>query len=48
MAEATSAGAKLIKPAQQAFWRGYSGYISDPDGVLWEFAHVPHFECVSS
>ncbi|MCG7874176.1 MAG: VOC family protein [Candidatus Thiodiazotropha lotti] len=43
MAEAMSAGATLVKPAQQTFWGGYSGYFSDPDGFLWELAHVPHF-----
>ena len=43
MAEAVSAGATLIKPAQETFWGGYSGYFRDPDGFLWEVAHVPHF-----
>ena len=32
LAFAEKAGAKLIKPAQDAFWGGYSGYFSDPDG----------------
>src|SRR5271166_862752 len=36
--EAEAAGAKLVKPAQEAFWGGYSGYFSDPDGFLWEVA----------
>ncbi|MEW8406802.1 MAG: VOC family protein [Candidatus Thiodiazotropha taylori] len=43
MAEALSAGATLIKPAQETFWGGYSGYFRDPDGFLWEVAHVPQF-----
>ncbi|MES9993477.1 MAG: VOC family protein [Candidatus Thiodiazotropha sp.] len=43
MDEALSAGAKLIKPAQEVFWGGYSGYFADPDGFLWEVAHVPQF-----
>ena len=30
--EAAAAGAKIVKPAQEAFWGGYSGYFSDPDG----------------
>lgn len=38
LAEAEAAGAKLVKPAQQAFWGGYSGNFSDPDGHLWEVA----------
>jgi uncharacterized protein len=43
LAEAEAAGAKLVKPAQQAFWGGYSGYFSDPDGHLWEVAWNPSF-----
>jgi catechol 2,3-dioxygenase-like lactoylglutathione lyase family enzyme len=43
MSEALSAGARLLKPAQETFWGGYSGYFSDPDGFLWEVAHVPQF-----
>jgi predicted lactoylglutathione lyase len=41
--EAQAAGAKLVKPAQEAFWGGYSGYFSDPDGFLWEVAWNPFF-----
>jgi uncharacterized protein len=41
--EAVAAGANLIKPAQEAFWGGYSGYFSDPDGFLWEVAWNPSF-----
>ena len=43
MEQAVSAGAKLVKPAQKAFWGGYSGYFADPDGYLWEVAHNPFF-----
>ena len=32
-----------MKPAQQVFWGGYSGYFADPDGFLWEVAWNPHF-----
>jgi catechol 2,3-dioxygenase-like lactoylglutathione lyase family enzyme len=35
---AQSAGGKIEKPARDAFWGGYSGYFSDPDGHLWEVA----------
>ncbi len=35
---AEAAGATIEKPAQDAFWGGYSGYFSDPDGHLWEVA----------
>lgn len=43
LAEAVSAGARLAKPAQEAFWGGYSGYFADPDGFLWEVAWNPSF-----
>jgi catechol 2,3-dioxygenase-like lactoylglutathione lyase family enzyme len=43
LAEAEGAGAKILKPAQVAFWGGYSGYFSDPDGFLWEVAWNPDF-----
>jgi catechol 2,3-dioxygenase-like lactoylglutathione lyase family enzyme len=41
MALAKKAGAKITKPAQDAFWGGYSGYFQDPDGHLWEIAWNP-------
>jgi len=44
LAEAQKAGAKLRKPAQEAFLGGYSGYFSDPDGFLWEVAWNPFFQ----
>ena len=44
LARAEAAGAVLVKPAQDAFWGGYSGYFADPDGVLWEVAWNPGFE----
>lgn len=37
MAQAESAGAKVIKPPQKTQW-GYFGYFSDPDGYLWKVA----------
>jgi len=43
LADAVAAGAKLLRPAQEAFWGGYSGYFSDPDGFLWEVAWNPSF-----
>ena len=43
LAVAVAAGATLVKPAQDTFWGGYSGYFSDPDGYLWEIAWNPHF-----
>ncbi|MEJ0060541.1 MAG: VOC family protein [Terricaulis sp.] len=41
LAEAEAAGGRIVKPAQDVFWGGHSGYFSDPDGHLWEVAHNP-------
>jgi uncharacterized protein len=43
MSEALAAGAKILKSAEEAFWGGYSGYFSDPDGFPWEVAWNPFF-----
>ena len=43
LAEAEAAGARILKPAEDAPWGGYSRYISDPDGFLWEVAWNPYF-----
>lgn len=36
---AEKSGGKIVKPAQDTFWGGYSGYFTDPDGHLWEVAY---------
>ncbi|MXX48022.1 MAG: VOC family protein [Chloroflexi bacterium] len=41
MQEALDAGATLVKQPEEVFWGGYSGYVSDPDGYLWELAYNP-------
>ncbi|MFZ0273393.1 MAG: VOC family protein [Acidobacteriaceae bacterium] len=41
--EAKTAGANILKAAQEAFWGGYSGYFSDPDNFAWEVAFNPSF-----
>jgi hypothetical protein len=41
---AAGLGAQIIKPAQDVFWGGYSGYFADPDGHLWEVAWNPFFQ----
>lgn len=41
---AQDAGARILKPAQDTEWGGYSGYFADPDGFLWEVAWNPHFD----
>jgi catechol 2,3-dioxygenase-like lactoylglutathione lyase family enzyme len=40
-AEAVAAGATPVKPPQDVFWGGYSGYFADPEGNLWEVAFNP-------
>jgi uncharacterized protein len=42
--EAKTAGATIPKPAEDAFWGGYSGYFADPDGHLWEVAWNPEWK----
>ena len=37
--QAQAAGGRVVKPAKEASWGGYSGYFSDPDGYLWEVAY---------
>ena len=39
--EAEGAGGGVVKPAQDVFWGGRSGYFADPDGHLWEVAWNP-------
>lgn len=41
MAQASAAGATIVKPAQDTFWGGYSGYFQDPDQHLWEIVWNP-------
>jgi uncharacterized protein len=41
--EARAAGGTIPKPAEDAFWGGYSGYFADPDGHLWEVAWNPEW-----
>lgn len=40
-AEFVSVGATPVKTPQPTEWGGYSGYVSDPDGHLWEVAFNP-------
>lgn len=34
-------GVDIVKNPEKAFWGGYSGYVADPDGNLWEMAYNP-------
>lgn len=43
LALAERAGGRIVKPAQDVFWGGYSGYFTDPDGHYWEVAWGPMF-----
>ncbi|MGE5176145.1 MAG: VOC family protein [Hyphomicrobiales bacterium] len=43
LAKAKGAGARILKPAEETFWGGYSGYFADPDGHPWEVAWNPHW-----
>lgn len=44
LAAAERAGGTITKGAQATEWGGYSGYVADPDGHLWEVAHNPFFD----
>jgi uncharacterized protein len=37
-------GVTILKEPQKVFWGGYSSYIADPDGNLWEIAYNPFLE----
>ena len=41
LALAEKAGGRIVKPAQDVFWGGHSGYFADLDGHLWEVAWNP-------
>ena len=41
MADASRAGATIVKAAGETFWGGYSGYFQDPDGHVWEVVWNP-------
>jgi len=41
MAQAATAGAVLVRAAQETFWGGYAGYFQDPDGHVWEVVWNP-------
>ncbi len=40
-AHAVACGATPVKQPEKVFWGGYSGYIAEPDGHLWELAFNP-------
>lgn len=44
LAEAQAAGARILKPAHDAIWGGYTGLFADPDGHSWEVAWNPDWK----
>lgn len=43
LAQAEAAGGKIVTPAHDAFWGGFTGYFTDLDGYHWEVAWNPFF-----
>lgn len=41
VADAEAAGARVVKPPQQAAFGGFHAYVTDPAGIRWEVAHNP-------
>ena len=41
IADLAGKGVKIVKQPEKVFWGGYSSYIADPDGHLWEIAYNP-------
>ena len=37
------AGVEVTKAPHKAFWGGYSGYFTDPEGNAWEVAYNPYW-----
>ncbi|MEL7211369.1 MAG: VOC family protein [Pseudomonadota bacterium] len=40
---ALDAGATAIAQPEKMAWGGYSSYVADPDGHIWEFAFNPYW-----
>ena len=41
VADLASKGVKVVKQPQKVFWGGYSSYVEDIEGNLWEIAYNP-------
>jgi len=35
---------RIVKRPQKVFWGGYSSYVADPDGNLWEILYNPYLK----
>lgn len=42
-----AAGASSVRSPVKKDWGGYSGYVADPDGHLWELAYNPSTELMA-
>ena len=42
-ARMVASGAQALKRPEKAFWGGYTSYVADPDGHVWELAWNPFF-----
>lgn len=42
--ELRSKGVRVLKSPGETDWGGYSGYVADPEGNLWEIACNPFME----
>ena len=40
---ALDAGATAVAQPEKMAWGGYSSYVADPDGHIWEFAFNPYW-----
>jgi len=44
ISELEAKGVQIVKRPQKVFWGGYSSYIADPEGNLWEIAYNPYLK----
>lgn len=43
-AELAAKNVRIVKAPHKVFWGGYSGYVADSDGFLWEIAYNPYLQ----
>lgn len=41
LATVAAAGGRVLHQAKERAWGGYTGYVTDPDGFVWEVAYNP-------
>ena len=42
--KANKLGGKIVRAASEPYWGGMRGYLSDPDGHIWEIVWNPKFK----